>query len=89
MPTVGERVTYQTRKERERARKISEAHRREREGYKKNATAMEMMRSLGSIAPPIEVLFDRERRLRAPRTPNMIVLGDPCFEQSALGKMSQ
>jgi hypothetical protein len=35
---------------------------------------------------PDHVLLDWERRMKAPETINMRLLGDPCFEQSALGK---
>ena len=60
------------------ARRSSDAKRREREGYKLPLATTDIVRSLGvRPVPPAEVLFDRECRMNAPRTPNVIVLGDP------------
>jgi hypothetical protein len=44
---------------------------------KKNPVAVEILRSQFGARPPVEVLFDQDRRINAPLTPNMIVLGDP------------
>jgi hypothetical protein len=46
----------------------------------KSAVASDILRqSSGAIRTPVEVLFDRDRRLNSPRAahPNCIVLGDP------------
>ena len=48
------------------------------ESNRKSPVTQYYTRSLGDAArPPVEVLFDRDRRLNAELTPNMIILGDP------------
>jgi hypothetical protein len=48
------------------------------ESNRKSPVTQYYTRSLGDAArPSVEALFDRDQRVNAPRTPNMIVLGDP------------
>jgi hypothetical protein len=74
-------VTYQTEQEREAARRrsksLADKRRREREGYKIGKVAQDMSRSSGSMVPPAEVLFDRDRRMNAARSLTAERFGDP------------
>lgn len=48
------------------------------EADRKSPVTQFYTRSLGGAhRPPAEVLLDRDKRVNAPRTPNMEILGDP------------
>lgn len=62
--------------------------REEIESCSKNKVAEALLRYAGYFGRPSEQMWaDRDRRLNAPRTISMELLGDPIFEQSALGRL--